>query len=169
MGSDIFIVMAGLMLCASSPFLFCLFGGEATNNYAGMADCVFGCNWQRLSLNSQKYMILMIANMQQPLEYHGFGIVVLNLETFQSVWKILCNVSISPYILTTTNLFRCSEKLCLIIWCSKLWLSEIANGARSIFGIFISVGSTNYYNHTQWHLIHNTITTSDAIYSKMRI
>lgn len=30
----------------------------------------------------------MIANSQQPLQYHGFGVVVLNLETFSKVRTI---------------------------------------------------------------------------------
>lgn len=50
-----------------------------------MSDCVFEMNWPELPNGLQKYIILMIENMQKPLYYHGFGIVNLDLETFAKV------------------------------------------------------------------------------------
>lgn len=54
-----------------------------------MSDDLFGSNWQQLPTNLQKYFILMIANSNKPLFYHGSGIVVLDLETFRNVHERL--------------------------------------------------------------------------------
>lgn len=50
-----------------------------------MADCVYEMNWQKLPLQLQKYIIVMIENMQKPLYYHGFNIIKLELNTFIKV------------------------------------------------------------------------------------
>ena len=57
----------------------------ATDSYKQMSDSVFEMNWPELPNSSQKFIILMIENMQKPLYYHGFGIVNLDLETFAKV------------------------------------------------------------------------------------
>lgn len=62
--------------------LYCYFGKLAADSYDQMCDCVYNSNWQKLSLNLQKYIIIIIANMQKSLYYHGFGIVTLDLNTF---------------------------------------------------------------------------------------
>lgn len=52
-----------------------------------MADCLFEMNWQSLSIELQKHVLIMIGNAQRPMEYRGFGMAVLNLETFLKVRK----------------------------------------------------------------------------------
>lgn len=47
-----------------------------------MAGTLYDCNWYDLPLDLQKYFIMMIANAQTPVHYHGYGIITLNLETF---------------------------------------------------------------------------------------
>lgn len=84
-GSDLSILLASFGLCASVPFVYCLFGLMATESYENMADRLFESNWQQLPIDLQKYLILAIGNMQQPLHYHGFGIIYLNLEVFRDV------------------------------------------------------------------------------------
>lgn len=66
-------------------FLYCFFGQMASRSYEKMADSLYEFDWHKLPVNLQKHVILMIANTQQPLFYDGFGVVVLNLETFTSV------------------------------------------------------------------------------------
>lgn len=61
----------------------------ATTSYAEMADTVYGCDWIDLSPKLQKHLVLMIANAQRPLFYHGFNIAVLDLETLTTVTKII--------------------------------------------------------------------------------
>lgn len=72
-----------------SPFLFCYFGKVATESFEDMGDCLYECNWQVLPVHFQKHLILIIANMQRPIYFHGFGMVYLNLGTFTKViWFI---------------------------------------------------------------------------------
>lgn len=61
----------------------------ATDSYRRMSDRVFTMNWQELSVDLQKNVIVMIANMQRPLFYHGSGIVEMDLNTFINVSDIL--------------------------------------------------------------------------------
>lgn len=70
-------------------FAYCYFGKLATQSFEDMADAFYESNWQNLPINLQKYMILMIANAQKPLYYHGYGLAVLNLETFTAVSQTL--------------------------------------------------------------------------------
>lgn len=56
-----------------------------TESYEKMAERVLESNWYRLNLNLQKDFIVIIANMQRPLCYHGYGVITLNLETFGKV------------------------------------------------------------------------------------
>lgn len=60
----------------------------ATESFLNMGNYLFESDWQNLPVDSQKYLILMIASMQRPLYYHGYGIAVLNLETFAKVREI---------------------------------------------------------------------------------
>lgn len=66
-------------------FLYCYFGMTATENYEKMADSLYGSNWIGLPVKLQKYVILMIMYGQKPLYYHGFHVVVVNLETYTNV------------------------------------------------------------------------------------
>lgn len=66
-------------------FLNCFFGKIATESFEKMSYDLYEANWQRLSIDLQKYIMFMIENAQRPLYYHGFGVAVLNLKTFTSV------------------------------------------------------------------------------------
>lgn len=73
-------------------FIYCYYGKIATDSYGGIADALYQANWQDLPIEYQKYFIIMIANAQRPLYYHGFNVVVLDLGTFTTVilfskWK----------------------------------------------------------------------------------
>lgn len=70
-------------------FLYCFFGKLAIDSFAKMPDCVFKMNWQKLPVRLQKYVILMIADMQIPIYYHGFEVAIIDLRTFIGVssWK----------------------------------------------------------------------------------
>lgn len=56
-----------------------------TECYLEMADRLYEFNWYELSIDLKKYFILMMGNMQIPLYYHGSGMIVINLKTFQEV------------------------------------------------------------------------------------
>lgn len=66
-------------------FLFCYFGKLATQSFAGMSNALYESNWPEIPVRLQKYFIISIANTQKHIYYHGFGVAVLNLETFTNV------------------------------------------------------------------------------------
>lgn len=115
----------GLIFGVVSLFVFCFFGKMATQSYETMADSLYDANWHQRPVKVQKLIMLIIANAQQPLFYHGSGIAVLNLELFTKV--ILIKWYSIPYSFLNLNwndvhsfVFsswwnRCS----LILWCSK--------------------------------------------------
>lgn len=76
----------------SNMFVYCYLGKTATDNYAAFADCIYSCQWPMLPIKLQRFFQLMIGNAQSCLYYDGFGVVVLDLETFTSVRSIY-----SPY------------------------------------------------------------------------
>lgn len=79
---EITIIFMGFLMGLSNLFLYCYFGKLATDSYKEMADSLYEVNWHELPIELQKYFVLMIANTQKPLYYHGFGVATLNLETF---------------------------------------------------------------------------------------
>lgn len=66
-------------------FLYCYFGVLATESFKSMTDSLYESEWSKFPVALQKYVIVMIANMQKPLRYHGFGIANLDLVTFIGV------------------------------------------------------------------------------------
>lgn len=78
----------------SPLFLYCYYGKLASESSAKFADCVYDSDWRELSTKLQKYVPVMIANMQRPIYYNGFGFVNLDLSTFIAVSKI-CVVDVS--------------------------------------------------------------------------
>lgn len=66
--------------------LQCLLGKMVTEQFAQMPNHLFHLKWYTLPNELQKYFILMLANTQQPVFFDGFGMFVLNLETFSTVW-----------------------------------------------------------------------------------
>ena len=80
----VFLVQA-VMLSGSIMFLYCYFGEMATQSFESISDVLYESNWQNLSLQLQKYYILMIGNAQRPLHYHGFHVSILSLNTFAKV------------------------------------------------------------------------------------
>lgn len=82
---DVTSAMTTVSVGMTNLFIYCYFGKLATDTYKKMSDCVFEMNWPELPNDLQKYIILMVRNMQKPLYYHGFGIVNLDLETFTKV------------------------------------------------------------------------------------
>lgn len=81
-------LMVTTSVSMSNLFLFCYFGKLGTESYEMMADCIYlYMNWHELPIGLQKYFILMLANMQEPLYYQGFGVTKsrLELETFIGV------------------------------------------------------------------------------------
>lgn len=66
-------------------FLYCFFGKLAMVSFLEMGNSLFESNWQNLPVELQKYITLIIGNAQEPIFYHGFQVVILDLETYTKV------------------------------------------------------------------------------------
>lgn len=75
----------GVLIGLSTLFLYCYYGKLSTESYEKMADCIYEINWHELPVGLQKDIILMIQNAQRSLRYHGFGMIVLNMDSFCEV------------------------------------------------------------------------------------
>lgn len=73
------------MICVFVLLTYCFLGTLATDSYQNYADLLYETHWYKLPLNLQKLYILMIANAQKPIYYHGFGIIQLKLNIFIKV------------------------------------------------------------------------------------
>lgn len=82
---NILVISTGVLAGTSNLFAYCYLGKMATHSYENMAKCLYDCNWHELSPKLQKYIVVMMANAQRPVYYDGFGVAVLNLETFTKV------------------------------------------------------------------------------------
>ena len=80
------IILIGGLASTANLFLYCYFGTLATESYENMADCIFESNWLKLPVDSRKYLIVMIANAQRRIYYHGFGLAYLRMMTYTSVF-----------------------------------------------------------------------------------
>ncbi|XP_055307926.1 odorant receptor 85c-like [Sitodiplosis mosellana] len=76
-----------VIISASNLSLWCYFGTLATESFEKMALCLYESNWLDLPIHLQKYYVIMIANAQRPLLYHGFGFITLNMNTFARLLK----------------------------------------------------------------------------------
>lgn len=110
------ILFMAASIFLSNMFIYCFFGRLATDSFAKMADRLYEANWQVLPIELQKYFILMIANMQVPLEYSGLGIIVLNLETFCLVSVYSENETSNHSNAIDSKLFMCFDSS----WCDQL-------------------------------------------------
>ena len=84
-----FVVLVCSINSLTAMFLYCYYGKSASEGYEKMPICLYyDLGWRKFPIKLQKYFIIMMANMQIPLYYHGFGVVCLDLMTFVAVRKI---------------------------------------------------------------------------------
>lgn len=69
----------------SNLFLYCFYGHSAHDVYFKLSKHYFEANWLSLSPDLQKFFVMLIANAQRPLFYHGSSLAHLNLNTFLKV------------------------------------------------------------------------------------
>lgn len=95
MDSSVVIILLALSSGLSNLFVYCYFGMLATEYYEQMSDYLYyTLTWPEMPIKLQKYLILLIGNMQRPIHYHGFEIAKLSLRTFIEVRTIFfkfCN------------------------------------------------------------------------------
>lgn len=85
---EVVVLLMVMFVGLSNLFLYCFLGKLATDSFEEMADCLYNSNWMVLPVQLQKYLIIMIENIQQPICYHGFKIINLDLITFITVREI---------------------------------------------------------------------------------
>lgn len=96
-----FVIAIGFITYMWNIFVYCYFGKLATESFVGMADFLYNVSWHRLPVRLQKHLIIMIANMQRPVHYHGSHIGTMNLETF-------CKVNFLFTIITERTIYYIS-------------------------------------------------------------
>lgn len=78
-----------LVVCAlialSEAFLFCYFGVMTTKSLSKYVDSIYEVHWYDIPVPLQKRLVVIMANLQRPQEYQGFGMMALNLVTFVKV------------------------------------------------------------------------------------
>lgn len=86
---DVYLVTILLTIVSGMYILYvyCYFGIKSTESHEEMSECFYECNWLELPFELQKYFVVMIANAQRPMYYHGFDVAILNLETFSKARK----------------------------------------------------------------------------------
>ena len=86
MDTSVVIILFTVSSVTSNIFIYCYFGKMATESYEQMSDCLYyDLNWVDLPIHDQKCVIVMIANMQNPIYYQGFDFAKLDLRTFIQV------------------------------------------------------------------------------------
>lgn len=90
-----------------------------------MADCIYELAWRKLTNGLQKYFIILIANMQRPFYYHGFGIANLDLETFTKVKIIAINKNNITYLLRLRYYFSALQNGDYVLYDVKNDLNKV--------------------------------------------
>lgn len=88
-GIDISFLLLAICIALGNQFLLCYFGKLATESFDEMSVCLYNSNWELMPINLQRNLIIIMQNAQQPIYYHGFGIAVLNLQTFSKVFSFV--------------------------------------------------------------------------------
>lgn len=85
---EIAFILLAFVIGMCNLFVYCYFGMLANESFQNMAECLYESKWHELTLDMKKATLLMIQNMHKPIYYHGFGVAVLNHETFIKVNRI---------------------------------------------------------------------------------
>lgn len=82
---SIVLLFLDVLIALSDPVIFCYCGAMTTDIFAKYVDRFYEVHWYDLPVPLQKHLIIIIANLQRPFDYRGFGMVTLNLVTFVNV------------------------------------------------------------------------------------
>lgn len=85
LGSDIGPVLYATIVSPFALYVYCHFGDLTSTSFELYSKYLFEMQWYRLPLKFQKYFILMIGNSQQPMQYDGYRLVILNRSVFLKV------------------------------------------------------------------------------------
>lgn len=83
--TDIGVILFATSQSVSDLYVYCYFGDYTTNSFEKYTQYLCEMRWYRLPIEYQKYLILLIGNGQQPLQYDGYRLVIINRGTFLKV------------------------------------------------------------------------------------
>lgn len=72
-------------------FLFCNYATIATENVDEIGFRTYASDWFNYPLYVQKYIILIIARSQEPIQFTGFNLIYCNREMFGKVFILQLN------------------------------------------------------------------------------
>lgn len=110
------MITIAVLVSISNLFVYSYFGQGANETHMEISDCFFQTEWFYLPNYLQKYFVIIIANAQRPLYYHGFGVANINLNTFIQVLEIelkflFSNTNHSKIISNYADAEKCNELL----------------------------------------------------------
>lgn len=83
--ADTILILILFVLNIFWIFVHCLMGKLVTSGFDQLPNHLFHSRWYQSPIELQKYSILLLANTQKSLRFHGFKTYVLDLETFARV------------------------------------------------------------------------------------
>lgn len=66
-------------------FIHCETGQRVTSAFDDFTEVMGQCNWYLFSTETQKMLVIFLANSQQPTTVHGFGNIVCERESMKKV------------------------------------------------------------------------------------
>lgn len=124
--ADIFNILVTGAIGLTILFVYCNSEKRASESFVKMADCLYDVNWYELPPSTQKCFIIMIRSAQKPLFYHGFGILILDLETMTKVrlrtsgsfGKLAIFLAFYCFCVSFCDNASSSRQYSLGLWCS---------------------------------------------------
>lgn len=83
--SENFIYLFVLLFNLLSLFVYCYHGDKSSECLEEIADLFYGFEWYTQNIKVRKMVVMLIANAQRPRHFHGFGVILLTLDTFTNV------------------------------------------------------------------------------------
>lgn len=66
-------------------FLYCFFGNKLTDDLLSMNDLVYESEWYHYPVQTQRYLILIMARAQQPFYISAYNVMPCTLENYGKV------------------------------------------------------------------------------------
>lgn len=82
---SIISVICSFTISAINLYVDCYLSSVTTDQFLILIERLFEFDWYKLPVDEQRYFMLMIGNMQQPIAYDGFHVFSLNLATYSKV------------------------------------------------------------------------------------
>lgn len=82
---NVLLLIIAFQMATGIVFLYCFTGSMATEQFFRYGNVSFESDWYKFPIELQKYVLLIIANAQQPKIFNGFSIIDLNLLAFTKV------------------------------------------------------------------------------------